>query len=212
MSIIVYDKFYFVNRGQYLELGNDTKNFHNGVLDEYVDSLVHVVIPSHVNNIPVKKLRYRCFLNCTKLTTCYIPRTVISLEGDTFYSTNISQVIFAEDINLISIQMWIFANAPIEYVTLPSSVKNIYYSIFDYARKLKVVYCLSPNPIFSKNLTVNSNFVVHLPKNSPLKHFGGITNIIKDLDPSPIVRSCQRNLYFRGNFNILPYVFIYLFD
>ena len=98
----------------------------NGVKSAWIDKLIDVVIPSYVNGKKVVVLGYKCFREVPNIQTAFIPRTIKSIEGDTFLGcTKLTTVTFEDNSELEFIDRYNFYQTNLCSITFPPSLRMI---------------------------------------------------------------------------------------
>ena len=180
---------------------NNTK-YHNGIKDECVDSLEHIIVPRLHEGKVVYKLEYRCFRNLPQLKTAFIPNTITALCGDTFTSCNkLVSVVFEEGSKLSDLSYYTFHGTNLTFIDIPSSIKIIRGYTFAYMNNIKAIYIhsfikqLMPETFVSTNI---SDIKIYVPIDYPNETLFGIP-IIRELNPLKKQTRIPNHLCRRSN-------------
>lgn len=197
-DILVFNKFsegYSVGSQTAATTNLSSLLYHNGVKDDYYETIETIIVPEYHNSLPVYKFGYRCFRAVPKLRTVYIPKTVKMFSGDTFYECSLLEnVIFAPNSRLSHMSYYAFTKTAIATITLPRSVRSITDISFAHMPNLKEVYIHSLMKNDYTNLfkgTDITNLKIHVPSNY---HYGAFAQVAvtKDLPPYVNILSIQQ--------------------
>ena len=182
--------------------GDSSLNYHNGIKDECVNSLEHIIVPrSHEGKI-VYRLDYQCFRNLPQLKTAFIPNTITSLCGDTFTCcNNLDSVVFEEGSKLRDLHHYTFFSTNLAFIDIPSSVERIRGFTFSHMNNLKAIYFHSFIKQGSSDTFVStniSNIKIYVPRDYPNETLFGIP-IIPVLEPLKKRTQIPNHLCRRSN-------------
>lgn len=159
---------------------------HNGVKDEYANTIENIAIPERHLGEVVFQLGYRCFKDLYKLKSVYIPKTILSFNGDTFFNCiSLENVIFAPDSRVTDISYIVFTNTSIKTIVLPPSLIKSGKRVFSLMKNLKEIYLQSFFGCFDSTLfegISTANIKIYVPSNYPDNNFCGIS-VSKSLPP-----------------------------
>ena len=84
-----------------------------------------VVIPSKINNVPVRSIGASAFSYCSRLTSITIPSSVRSIGAEAFYECNsLTSITIPAGVKAIEVRTF-FGCYGLTSVTIPSSLKSI---------------------------------------------------------------------------------------
>lgn len=122
------DKIIKESEGLEYTLNDDGKSYSVTGIGTCTDT--DLVIPLKFNELPVTKIGYEAFSNCSQIKSIIIPYGIISIEGFAFYNcTSLSKVIIPNSVTTI----WeaAFENCTsLDSITIPNSVTAIYDQAF----------------------------------------------------------------------------------
>ena len=203
--------FYKINNG--LVLGDSSSNIHNGIKDEYVSTIEHLIIPSHVGIYKVIMTGYRCLRDLPNVQTAFIPKTITFMDGDTFVNCyKLHTVTFEENSALKTMNQYIFYQTNLTTITFPPSVKNISYSSFYNNKYMKSI--VIPGFLYTSYANVfegvPENILILVPKNYPFDEFGGrnVTKILPEYTGKP--QMCTQPKCRRISSNIAASIIVLL--
>ena len=162
--------------------------------DKYGSYSGDVTIPSFINynnqDYIVTKIGKGSFYNCS-LGTVYISNSIKNIELS-FYSANVDKILFEADsqvnsiagfafqcchFNLGGIEMprgieylnqYTFEGSDIKWISLPSTLQNLYGKVFDWCEYLRTIILNNPNPVALQSspfhLTDLSFCTLYVPK------------------------------------------------
>ena len=131
-----------------ISIDNFTYTEKNGeiTITGYVGSFSDVVIPAHVQMVPVRYISASAFENCTSITSVTIPGSVRTIGSKAFNGcTSLTEVELHEGLSTIGGQA--FYGCPITSIVIPDSVTEIatiksvtsYYGAFENCTALRTV-------------------------------------------------------------------------
>lgn len=112
--------------------GNDTE----AIITDCEYSATEIVIPSEINGLPVTKIDYGAFYNCTRLTSITIPSSVVNIYGTAFENcSKLTSVTIPDSVTSIGEKTFSYCYA-LESVTIQGGVKSIGEEAFARCSKL----------------------------------------------------------------------------
>lgn len=205
MTFVYHQIYNFYKFGNGLIIGNSTDVVHNGIKDEYVSTIEHIIIPSHVGIYKVIRTGYRCMRGLLNVQTAFIPNTITYMAGDTFtHCLKLHTVTFEENSALKIMNQYTFYETNLTTITFPSSVKNITHSTFYNCDNLKSV--VIPNFLYTDYTNTfelaAENILILVPSNYPHDEFGGrsVTKILPAYRGKQILCTKQKCRRIASNF------------
>ena len=200
MTLVDHPIYILYKTGNYITVGKYNAGDHNGIKEEFVETLVDAVIPSHVAGIKVKVLSYQSFRYLPNLQTVFIPNTITKLDGDTFiHCIKLHTIIFEDNSQLKTTRHYEFYNTTIESITLPIRLNEISNRLFFNCTKLKTVVIQNflsstDEGMFAR---VPNDLKILVPKNYPSDMFGG-RNVTKILDEYHGIKNLCKSLNYQS--------------
>ena len=113
------------------------------MLEKYVGNADVVIVPSQIDQLPVRIIAENCFDGHVEILKVVLPDTVRTIEYRAFYGcSHLREMNFPD--GLKEIGEWCFSHTAIPKVMLPDSVKKLGDGAFYSCTKLETVV-LSPN-------------------------------------------------------------------
>ena len=169
---------------------------HNGVKEECVNTIEHIIIPRTHNNAVVFRLSYRSFRETPLLKTIYIPNTITELNAAAFMScTNLESVVFEENSKIKQFHMYTFHGTNLAFIDIPKSVTKIDSEALATRSSSLTVFIHSSKRITASQIFGNKDsesINVYAPKNYPDETLLGIT-IHRELEWLKKI-SCKKQL------------------
>lgn len=124
--------------GDYLYYEKNSDNTAVTITD-CKETVTEVIIPSEIDGLPVTKIGYAVFKDCSKLTSVIIPDGVTEIERGAFWwCDSLTSVTIPDSVTKIG--MWAFFNcSSLTSVTIPDGVTKIEHQLFEECSSLTSV-------------------------------------------------------------------------